>query len=80
MTMFISPIADFAVPAIEAFARISSCLEKYRAAKAQKARVAKHAKMLAELDTHLLNDIGLRGFNRLAVEEQENLLLQTIHS
>ena len=80
MTMLISPIADFAIPAIEAFARISGSLNKYRAAKAQKARVAKHAKMLAELDTHMLNDIGLKGFNRLGAEEQESLLLNTIQS
>ena len=78
MTIFISPITDFTTPAIEAFARISSSLDKYRVAKAQKARVAKHAKMLAELDTHMLNDIGLKGFDRLGAEEQASLLLDAI--
>jgi hypothetical protein len=70
----------FPNPAIEAFARISSSLDKYCAARAQKARVAKHAKMLAEFDMHMLNDIGLKGFNGLGAEEQENLLLNTIQS
>ena len=80
MTTHISSFADFANPAIEAFTRLSSSFKKYRAAKAQKIRVAKHARMFADLDTHMLNDIGLKGFNRLGADEQERLLLNTIQS
>ena len=78
MTTIHSPITSFTMPMSAAFSRISHALNQYRAAKSQKARVAKHAKMLAVLDTHMLNDVGMKGFNRLAPEQQESLLLDAL--
>ena len=53
-------------------------LNQYRAAKLQKACVAKQIELLSVLDSHMLSDIGMKGFNRLAPEQQESLLLEAI--
>ena len=80
MTTLFSPITNFTIPTIEAFTRICSSLNKYRAAKAQKTRVAKHIKLLKDMDAHMLNDIGMKRFNCLPNEEQVGLLLKSIRS
>ena len=78
MTTHLFPIMTLTTPIGEAFNRISHALSHYRAFRARKARVARHVKMLAELDTHMLNDVGMKDFNRLSREQQESLLLDTI--
>ena len=64
------------------FNRIFSSLARattlYLEYRAQKARMANDMKLLLAMDSHLLNDIGLKGFNRLAPAQQESLLLGTI--
>ena len=60
------------------FSRISRALSQYRAAKSQKAYVAKQIKLLSVLDSHMLSDIGMKGFHRLAPDQQESLLLDAI--
>ena len=66
------------MPMSATFSRISRALNQYRAAKSQKAWVAKQIELLSGLDSHMLSDIGMKGFNRLAPEQQENLLLDAI--
>ena len=78
MTMLLSPITTFTTPMSGTLHRISHALSHYHATRAQKARVAKHLKMLATLDTHMLNDVGMKDFNRLAPEQQERVLLDTL--
>ena len=34
--------------------------------------------LLSVLDSHMLSDIGMKGFNRLATDQQESLLLDAI--
>ena len=60
------------------FSRISRALCQYRAAKSQKAYLAKQIELLSVLDSHMLSDIGMKGFNRLATDQQESLLLDAI--
>jgi hypothetical protein len=78
MTTLHSPITNFSLPAVETFSRIFRALNQYRAVKSQKARLAKHVELLSGLDSHMLNDIGMKGFNRLAPAQQEIVLLDTI--
>ena len=78
MTTLLSPITTFTTPMSGTFSRVSRALNQYRAAKSQKACVAKHVKLLSVLDSHMLNDIGMKDFNRLAPVEQESVLLDTI--
>jgi hypothetical protein len=40
--------------------------------------MAKQIELLSVLDSHMLSDIGMKGFNGLAPEQQESLLLDTI--
>ena len=51
---------------------------RYFAHRAQKARRANDIKFLKAMDAHMLSDIGLPNFNRLAPAQQESLLLDTI--
>ena len=53
-------------------------MNQYFASKAQKASLAKDIKLLSALDPHMLNDIGMKGFNRLTPAQQESVLLDTI--
>jgi hypothetical protein len=78
MTTLPSPITTFTTPMGETFSRISRTLNQYRAAKSRKVCVAKHVKLLSVLDSHMLKDIGMKGFNQLAPVEQESVLLNTI--
>jgi hypothetical protein len=78
MTTLLSPITTFTTPMNETFNRISHALNQYLAVKCQKACVAKHVKLLSVLDSHMLNDIGMKGFNQLAPDKQESVLLDTI--
>ena len=78
MTTLHSPISTFTTPVSETSNRISRALNQYCAARSEKVRVAKHVKLLSVLDSHMLNDIGMKGFNRLAPEQQESLLLDAI--
>ena len=66
------------MPVSATFNRISRALSQYRAAKSQKAYVAKQIELLSVLDSHMLSDIGMKGFNRLAKDQQESLLLNAI--
>jgi hypothetical protein len=78
MTTLFSPITNFSTPAVETFSKISRALNQYRAVKSQKARLSKHVELLSGLDSHMLNDIGMKGFNRLAPAQQEIMLLDVI--
>lgn len=78
MTMIHSPITSFTMPMSATFSRISRALYQYRAAKSQKASVAKQIELLSVLDSHMLSDIGMKGFNRLAPDQQESLLRDAI--
>ena len=78
MTTIHSPINSFTMPMSATFNRISRALKQYRAAKSQKAYVAKQIELLSVLDSHMLSDIGMKGFNRLAPDQQESLLLDAI--
>ena len=40
--------------------------------------MAKQIALLSVLDSHMLSDIGMKGFNRLAPDQQENLLLDAL--
>jgi hypothetical protein len=78
MTTLHSPITSFTMPMSGTFSRISRAISQYRAVKSQKACVAKHVELLSGLDSHMLNDIGMKGFNQLAPIQQECVLLDTI--
>ena len=78
MTTIHSPITSFTTPMSATFSRIFRALSQYRAAKSQKAYVAKQIELLSVLDSHMLSDIGMKGFNRLATDQQESLLLDAI--
>lgn len=78
MTTIHSPITSFTMPMSATFNRISGALNQYRAVKSQKACMAKQIALLSVLDSHMLSDIGMKGFNRLAPEQQESLLLEAI--
>jgi hypothetical protein len=73
-TLFLS-MARFTIPA---FSGLACFLNKYRAARVRKTRVAKHAKLLVNLDAHMLNDIGMTGFSSLTNEEQARRLFKFI--
>ena len=79
MTTLLSPITTFTRPMSETFNRIYHALNQYRAVKSQKACVSKHVKLLSVLDSHMLNDIGMKGFNQLAPDKQESVLLDAKH-
>lgn len=51
---------------------------QYLEHRAEKARLASDMKLLLAMDSHMLNDIGLPGFNRLAPAQQQSLLRDTI--
>ena len=78
MTTLLSPITNFSTPMSGTFSRIFRVLKQYRAVRSQKACVARHVKLLSMLDSHMLNDIGMKGFSRLAPDQQESVLLDTI--
>ena len=40
--------------------------------------MAKQIKLLSVLDSHMLSDIGMKGFNWLTPDQQESLLLDAI--
>jgi hypothetical protein len=78
MTTLQSPIATFTTPLSATFGEVSHAISQYFGARAQKARLAAELKALREMDPHMLNDIGMKGFNRLSPAEQEVLLLDAI--
>jgi uncharacterized protein YjiS (DUF1127 family) len=75
MTTHHSTLADFTASLSEIFADFSRTLIRKGEARQRKARVAEQIKALSEFDPHLLDDIGLAGFNHLTATEQEKLLL-----
>ena len=78
MTTLQSSITTFTTPMSEKFANVSFALAKYFERRAEKARMASDIKLLATLDPHMLNDIGMKGFNRLSPIQQESMLLEAI--
>ena len=78
MTTFQSSITTFAAPMSGTFNRVSRALSEYQAVRSRKAFVAKHVELLSALDSHMLNDIGMKGFIELAPAQQESVLLDTI--
>ena len=80
MTTIHSLNTSFTMPMSATFSRISRALNQYRAAKLQKAYVAKQIELLSVLDSHMLRDIGMKGFNRLAPEQQKIALLDAINN
>ena len=78
MTTIHSPITSFTMPMSATFSRISRAFNQYLTAKSQKAWLVKQIELLSVLDSHMLSDIGMKGFNRLAPDQQENLLLDAI--
>ena len=78
MTTFQSPIAIFTTPMSATFGKVSGAISQYFVGKAQKARLATELKVLRAMDPHMLNDIGMKGFNQLSPAEQEGLLLDAI--
>lgn len=78
MTTHHSTHATFTTPQSETFANISRTVIRYFDWRAQKACLANDMKVLRAMDPHMLNDIGLAGFNRLAPAQQESLFLETI--
>ena len=66
------------MPMRATFSGISRTLSQYWAAKSDKASMARQIKMLSAMDSHMLSDIGMKGFNRLAPDQQESLLLDAI--
>lgn len=78
MTTLQSSITAFTTPMSGTFSRISHALSRYHQARSQKALVAKHIEMLSGLDSHFLNDIGMKGFNGLDPTQKESVLLDTI--
>ena len=51
---------------------------QYLEYRTRKERLANDMKLLLAMDSHMLNDIGLPGFNRLTPAQQKSLLLDTI--
>ena len=74
VTLFL-PLATLNSPISETFTRATI---KFFEKRAEKTRLAHVVKSLRTMDTHMLNDIGLKGFNRMAQAEQENLFLETL--
>jgi hypothetical protein len=60
------------------FSSVARATAQFFEYRAQKARLASDMKLLLAMDSHMLNDIGLPGFNRLAPAQQESLLRDTI--
>jgi uncharacterized protein YjiS (DUF1127 family) len=78
MTTHNSTIAKFTKPLSETFAIISRTTIQYFEAKAQRTRLAQNIRTLSELDPHILNDIGMKGYNRLSPAQRERALLNRI--
>jgi hypothetical protein len=76
MTMLHSTIATFSNSLSDIFAELSHAAVRHGEAKRHKTLVAQQIKALTALDPHLLDDIGLKGFHRLPLAEQERLLLR----
>ncbi len=76
MTTLLSNATTFTLPMSGTFTRISAALNHYLAAKSGKARLAVHVKHLAAMDPHMLNDIGLKNFNRLPLAQQKSVLVE----
>ena len=57
------------------FSSLARAATQYLEHRTQKARLASDMKLLLAMDSHMLNDIGLPGFNRLAPAQQESVLL-----
>jgi hypothetical protein len=60
------------------FSGIARAATQYLEHRALKARLASDMKLLLAMDSHMLNDIGMKGFNRLAPDQQESALLDAI--
>ena len=78
MTTLLAPITTFTLPLSGTFSRISITLNNYLAARSEKARLAGHVKLLAAMDPHMLNDIGLKNFNRLPMAQQQGALREAV--
>lgn len=73
-----STLAAFTKPFSAPFSSIARAATQYLEHRAEKARLANDLKLLLALDSHMLDDIGLPGFNRLAPAQQVSLLHDTI--
>jgi hypothetical protein len=78
MTTLHSTIATFTTSLSETFADMSRAISENGKARAQKAHLAHNIKVLSAFDPHLLDDIGMKDFNRLPKAEHEKLLLGTV--
>ncbi len=75
-----SPIAVLAKP----LGGICSCLSRMASQlierKIRRARLVQLNNLLSRLDPHILKDIGMEGFNRLAPEQKLHVLLNRSHA
>jgi hypothetical protein len=78
MTMQHTMIGTFTATFTDMLADIARASAQRAALKQRKARVATHIKALSALEPRLLDDIGLKGFDRLTPDAQESLLLGQI--
>jgi hypothetical protein len=78
MTTHHSTHAAITKPLSGLFSNIARAATQYLEHRTQKARLASEMKLLLAMDSHMLNDIGLPGFNRLSPAQQESLLLDTM--
>ena len=78
MTTHHSTDAAITKPLSRSFSNIARAATQYLELRTQKARLASDMKLLLAMDSHMLNDIGLPGFNRLTPAQQKSLLLDTI--
>jgi hypothetical protein len=75
MTMQHTAIGSFTATFSDMMADIARAAAQRSAMKRRKASVAPHIKALSALEPRLLDDIGMKGFDKLAQPEQERLLL-----
>ena len=78
MTTHHSTVAAITKPLSGSFSNIARAATQYLKHRTQKARLVSDMKLLLAMDSHMLNDIGLPGFNRLTPTQQKSLLLDTI--
>lgn len=78
MTTHQPVITTFAAPNGASFTGIFYSITRYFELRLQRARLCNDLEVLRAMDFHMLNDIGLKGFNRLSPAEQERMLLEMI--
>ncbi len=78
MTMQHLTITEIQTPAGSTFANAYRRVTHYFSHRAEEARLAKEVEALQALDSHMLSDIGLKGFQQLPIEEQKRVLVEAI--